>query len=91
MVIHLRAKPNARANQLLVAADGTVTVRLKAPPQEGQANTVLLAYLAEVFGTSKSRVALLSGHAAPFKKVDLQDVDEKTLAAVLSRHRTEPT
>ncbi|WP_426060649.1 DUF167 domain-containing protein [Hymenobacter sp. B1770] len=87
MILHLRAKPNARANQLLVAADGTVTVRLKAPPQDGQANTVLLGYLAEVFVTSKSRVELLSGHTAPFKKVSLPDVDESQLAAVLARHR----
>ena len=87
MILHLRAKPNARANQLLVAPDGTVTVRLKAPPQEGQANAVLLAFLAEVFSTSKSRVELVSGHTAPFKKVNLLDVDEGRLAAVLAQHR----
>ena len=86
MVLHLRAKPNARVNQLLVDADGTVTVRLKAPPQDGQANAVLLAFLAELFGTSKSRVELLSGHTAPFKKVALLDIDEAELAAVLARH-----
>ena len=86
MILHLRAKPNARANQLLVAADGTVTVRLKVPPQEGQANAELLAYLAEVFGTGKNRVELLSGHTAPFKKVALLDVDAAQLAAVLARH-----
>ncbi len=54
MLLHLRAKPNARANQLLVAADGTLTVRLKAPPQEGQANAALLAYLAEVLVPKKA-------------------------------------
>ena len=86
MVLHLRAKPNARVNQLLVDADGTVTVRLKAPPQDGQANAGLLAFLAELFGTSKSRVELLSGHTAPFKKVALLDIDEAELAAVLARH-----
>ena len=89
MILHLRAKANARANQLLVAPDGTVTVRLKAPPQEGQANAVLLAYLAELFGTSKSRVELLSGHTAPFKKVALLDVDDAQMAAVLARHRAD--
>ena len=89
MILHLRAKPNARATQLLVAPDGTVTLRLKAPPQEGQANAVLLAFLAELFGTSKSRVELLSGHTAPFKKVDLLDVDEAQMAIVLAQHRAD--
>lgn len=87
MILHLRAKPNARANQLLVAANGTVTVRLQAPAQDGQANAALLAHLAEVFGTAKSRVTLLSGHTARFKKVDLPDVNAAQLAAVLARHR----
>ncbi|SFQ60609.1 DUF167 domain-containing protein [Hymenobacter arizonensis] len=88
MILHLLAEPSARTNQLLVAADGNVTVRLKAPPQEGQANAVLLGFLAEVFDTSKSRVVLMSGHTAPFKKVELLDVDESQCAEVLARHRT---
>ncbi|WP_046245825.1 DUF167 domain-containing protein [Hymenobacter terrenus] len=88
-ILHLRAKPNARANQLLVTADGGVTIRLKAPPQEGQANAVLLAFLAEVFDTSRSRVQLLSGHTAPFKKVALADIDEARLRAILARYQAE--
>jgi uncharacterized protein YggU (UPF0235/DUF167 family) len=86
-VLHLRARPNARTNELLVAPDGTVTVRLKAPPQDGQANACLLTYLAEVFSVRKSAVTLLTGHTAPFKKVQLDAVDEATLQAVLARHR----
>lgn len=86
MTLHLRAKPNARTNELLVAADGSVTVRIKAAAQDGQANAALLMFLAEVFETSKSRVVLLSGHTSSFKKVALPDVDEARLAAVLARH-----
>ncbi|MBC8083429.1 MAG: hypothetical protein H7Z21_09475 [Hymenobacter sp.] len=35
--LHLEAKPDARVNQLLLAPDGSVTVRLRNPPQEGKA------------------------------------------------------
>ncbi len=84
MILHLRAKPNARANQLARAADGSLTVRLKAPPQEGQANAVLLAFLAETFGVPKSRVHLLSGHTAPFKKVEIEGVSEAAAQRVLA-------
>jgi uncharacterized protein (TIGR00251 family) len=86
-VLHLKAKPNGRRNQLAVAPDGTVTVRLNAPAQDGKANACLLEYLAEVFGVSKSSVALLSGHTAPFKKVELSGLDEAEFAAVLARFR----
>jgi hypothetical protein len=47
----------------------------------------LLAYLAEVFGVSKSTVVLVSGHTAPFKKVTLEAVDDATLREVLARHQ----
>jgi len=87
--LHLKAKPNARTNQLLVAPDGSVTVRLHAPPQDGKANACLLAYLAEVFGVSKSAVTLVSGHTAPFKKVELAGLDEAAGRAILQRLRAE--
>jgi uncharacterized protein (TIGR00251 family) len=85
MILHLRAKPNARANQLLRAADGSLTIRLKAPPQEGQANAVLVAFLATVFGVPKNRVVLLSGHTAPFKKVEIEGVSEAEGQQVLAQ------
>ena len=85
MILHLRAKPNARANQLLRAADGSLTIRLKAPPQEGLANAVLLAFLADAFGVPKARIDLLSGHTSPFKKVSIQGLDEAVGQAHLAR------
>ncbi|GAB3317263.1 DUF167 domain-containing protein [Hymenobacter humi] len=84
-ILHLRAKPGAKTTALQVAADGSVTVRLRAPAQDGKANACLLAYLAEVFGVSKSSVELLSGHTAPFKKVRIDGVDETAGQAVLAR------
>ncbi len=84
-VLHLKARPNARHNQLAVAPDGTVTVRLHAPAQDGKANACLLAYLAEVFGVSKSSLTLLSGHTAPFKKVEIGGLTEEEFRAVLAQ------
>ena len=67
--------------------DGSVTMRLKSPSQKGQANAILLAFLTEVFGTSKSRVGLLSVYTVSFKKVALLDVDEQQLTTLLTRYR----
>ncbi|WP_188816277.1 DUF167 domain-containing protein [Hymenobacter cavernae] len=86
-ILHLKAKPNSKANQLLVAPDGSVTVRLKAPAQDGKANACLLAYLAGLFGVRKSSITLLTGHTAPFKKVSLDTVDEASLQQVLARYQ----
>lgn len=86
-ILHLKARPNSRRTLLEQAADGSWLVRLQAPAQDGKANACLLAYLAEVFGVSKSGVTLLSGHTAPFKKVELAGVTEQQVQAVLHQHR----
>lgn len=86
-VLHLKAKPNSRSNQLVVAADGGLTVRLKAPAHAGQANAELVLYLAEVFGLSKSSVTILAGHTAPFKKIRLDGLSVEECQLVLARYR----
>ncbi len=89
MILHLHAKPNARRNQLLPGPDGRWVVRLAAPPHEGQANAVLLAFLAKLFAVPKRAVLLLSGHTAPFKKVEISGLSDEAGAAVLARCATE--
>jgi len=89
LILHLQAKPNARRNQLLPGPEGRWLVRLAAPPQDGQANAVLLAFLAGLFGVAKRDVVLLSGHTAPFKKVEISGVSDEAGAAVLAHCRAQ--
>jgi uncharacterized protein (TIGR00251 family) len=87
MILHLQAKPNARRTELLPGPDGRWLVRLAAPPQDGQANAVLLAFLADVFSVPKRDVQLLSGHTAPFKKVEISGVSDEAGAVMLAGYR----
>lgn len=84
--LHLKAKPNARQNALELAADGALTVRLHAPAQDGKANDCLLRFLATVLGVPCSRLTLLSGHTAPFKKIDVPDLTDAELRAALAAY-----
>ncbi|WP_210516549.1 DUF167 domain-containing protein [Hymenobacter terricola] len=88
-LLHLKAKPGSRVNQLLIGPDGTATVRLNAPAHDGKANAALQTYLAAVFGIAKSRVTLLAGHTSPFKKVELVEVSDEQLRQVLVQFRDE--
>jgi uncharacterized protein (TIGR00251 family) len=87
LTIHLQAKPNARRSQLLPGPDGRWLVRLAAPPQDGQANTELVAFLAQVFGVPRRDVQLLSGHTAPYKKVAISGLSDEAGAAILARYQ----
>ena len=86
MILHLHAKPNARRNQLLPGPSGRWLVRLAAPPQDGQANAVLAAFLAEIFGVPKRNVQLLSGHTTPFKKLEILGLSDEAGEAILTQY-----
>jgi uncharacterized protein (TIGR00251 family) len=50
-------------------ADGTLKVKIAAPPEKGKANEALIALLAAHFGVSRGAVTIVSGHATPSKLV----------------------
>ncbi|AYA37271.1 DUF167 domain-containing protein [Hymenobacter oligotrophus] len=81
--LHLKAKPNARHNAVVIAADGSVTIRLNAPAQDGKANDCLLRFLAEVLAQPRSSLTLLSGHTAPFKRVEVPGLSDLELRRAL--------
>ncbi|MFC5069637.1 DUF167 family protein [Flaviflagellibacter deserti] len=63
-------------------ADGTIAVkaRVRAAPENGEANAAILALLAEIAGIPRSRAVLVSGHTARLKTIDLAG-DGAALAA----------
>ena len=50
-------------------ADGTLKVRVAAPPEKGKANEELCRFLAECHGVAKSAVRVISGHTSARKLV----------------------
>ena len=52
-------------------ADGTLKIRVAAPPERGQANAELVRFLAGYYGVAAESVSILSGHAAARKLVRL--------------------
>ena len=57
----LRVMPNARVNRVELTDDGSLRIRLQAPPVEGKANQALLRFLAKTLDVPRSSVLLLSG------------------------------
>jgi len=52
-------------------ADGTLKVKIAAPPERGKANQVLVALLAAHFNVPRTSVTILSGHTASLKLVKI--------------------
>lgn len=86
MLLRITVKPNSRKNQISRMPDGSLVVKIAAPPQEGQANEALIRFLSEVFDIPKSAIGLKKGHTARFKQVEI-NADEQKINEVLGRFK----
>ncbi len=62
--------PGARRDEVRIA-DGTVQVRVTAPPADGAANDAVLAVLAAAFDLPRRDLILLRGAAARIKLIGI--------------------
>ena len=54
-------------------ADGTLKVKIAAPPEKGKANEVLCEFLAAHYQIPRSAVTIVSGHSAALKLVRIEN------------------
>lgn len=76
----IRVTTRARRNEIVgVLSDGTVRIRLTAPPVEGKANQALVDFLAEILEVPKSRLEIVAGETGRDKLVSVLDLDAETV------------
>lgn len=63
----IHATPGARHTEPSGEREGSLRLRLAAPPVDGKANTALIAWAAKAFGLRRSQVELLHGAASRHK------------------------
>lgn len=68
-LLKIFAKPNAKKTALLTVTGDELQIALHAKPHEGEANKVLIAYLAKLFRVPKSSVSLKGGEKSRHKKI----------------------
>jgi len=76
----IRVTPRASKNEITeILSDGTVKVRLTAPPVEGKANEALLEFLSDVLGVPKTKLEVVAGTTGRDKLVSVLDLDAQTV------------
>ena len=75
--LKLRVQPKASRNQVDGFEDGTLRLRVTAPPTEGKANAGVIALLAKTLGVSKSRLEIVRGHSSRDKVVSIKTLTEQ--------------
>ena len=76
----IRVTPRASRNEIVeILNDGTVKIRLTAPPVEGKANQALVEFLAEVLDLPPSRIEIVAGATGRDKLVSILELDTETV------------
>lgn len=88
MTVHVT--PRGRKNELAgILPDGTLKVRLTAPPVEGAANKALLELLAKVLGVRVNALEIIGGEKGRDKIVSIVDLDAPTVEERVRKHLKE--
>lgn len=70
MMLKIKAVPRSRRTEFAgTMADGTLKVHIAAPPDKGQANEELCAFLARHYGVPRAQVTVLAGQTGTRKLV----------------------
>lgn len=76
----IRVTPRASRNEIAeVLSDGTVRIRLTAPPVEGKANEALVKFLADILDVAPSRIEIVAGVTGRDKLVSILELDAETV------------
>jgi len=83
----VRVTPRASRNEIVeVLNDGTVKVRIAAPPADNEANDALVEFLAEILGVPKSRLDIVAGASGRDKLIAVLDMDVETAQSRIVAH-----
>ena len=75
----VRVTPRASRNEIVeMLDDGTIKVRLAAPPADNEANRALIEFLADILGVPKSRLDIVAGVTGRDKLIAVLDMDAET-------------
>ncbi|WP_244151817.1 DUF167 domain-containing protein [Malonomonas rubra] len=82
----LQVQPRSSRNQLVGLQGDVLKIKLTSPPVEGAANKACCAYLAKLFGISKSSVVLVAGDKSRQKRILLKGVEMPQAEVVLNQN-----
>ncbi len=70
MTLRVKVIPRSAKSEIVgEMADGTLKIKIAAPPEHGKANEALCNFLAAHFGVRRGGVTIVSGHSAALKLV----------------------
>jgi len=86
IVVHV--VPNAKETKLQLETDGSLLMRVNAPPVKGKANREIVKWLSKKLRRSSSHVRIVAGLASNLKTLDITGMDEGSFLEAIGQRRT---
>lgn len=68
----IHVQPKASKNAVAGLYDDALKIRLTAPPVDGAANKMCIAFLSKITGISKSAISIVAGQTSRNKQIGIQ-------------------
>ncbi len=72
VVFKVQVVPRSSRSEVVGEHNGSLRVRIAAPPVDGAANEELIRILAKTFNVSRSAVKIVSGHGGKLKQIGIE-------------------
>ncbi|HAF16095.1 MAG TPA: YggU family protein [Blastocatellia bacterium] len=82
LLFKVQVVPRASRSEIAGEHNGTLRVRIAAPPVAGAANAELVRILARAFKVSRNAVEITAGQTSKLKQVAVKGVTPETLLAL---------
>lgn len=89
--LHVRVQPGARRTGFAGWFGDHPKVAVAAPPVDGAANDVLVAFVAEALGVRRRDVRIVVGGAARTKRLEVDGLDDAAIDSIVSAANPRPT
>ena len=83
-ILAVRIQPRSSKNGVTRMEDGSLKIRLTAPPVDGAANEALVKFLSETLSLSKSQIEIVSGHTSREKRIKIVGMSESDVNRLLN-------
>lgn len=84
----VRAQPRAPKSAVVGEVEGSLKIKLAAPPIDGAANEELIRFLANFFDVPRRDIRLLSGATAKTKILQISGLASEQFESLLAAHLT---
>jgi len=75
----IRVIPRASRSEIVGEFEGSLKVRISAPPVDGAANAEVIKLLSKEFGVARSSVSIVSGESSKTKRIRVEGITVKRL------------